>query len=139
MSLITVTPGTTGHKVYRWLPWALLLLTLPLVTRLYTPQHMGWFGTVLAIYALWVLLSKDTGEPIDYAEVRKAFPLDRGRLVVLESEELEKLQPEDSRDVEITRFVDPHEIDHRWYERAYFLGPDGNTKAYFALAAARCG
>ncbi len=26
MSLITVTQGTTGHKVYRWLPWALFAL-----------------------------------------------------------------------------------------------------------------
>jgi DNA end-binding protein Ku len=36
----------------------------------------------------------------------------------------------------VTRFVDPEEIDHRWYERAYWLGPDGNEKAYFAAAAA---
>lgn len=82
------------------------------------------------------LVSADTGEAIEYAQVKKAYPLTRGRLVVLESEELEKLQPDDSRDIEITRFVDPHEIDHRWYERAYYLGPDDSTKAYFAAAAA---
>lgn len=82
------------------------------------------------------LVSADTGEPIEYAEVRKAYPLPRGRLVVLESEELEKLQPDDSRDIEVTRFVDPQEIDHRWYERAYYLGPDDSSQAYFAAAAA---
>jgi DNA end-binding protein Ku len=82
------------------------------------------------------LVSSDTGEPIEYAEVRKAFPLTRGRLVVLESEELEKLEPKDSRDIEITRFVGIGEIDHRWYERAYYLGPDGDTSGYFAAAAA---
>jgi DNA end-binding protein Ku len=82
------------------------------------------------------LISSDTGEAIEYKEVRKAFPLTRGRMVVLEGEELEKLQPKDSRDVEITRFVSSGEIDHRMYDRAYYLGPDGNAKAYFAAAAA---
>jgi len=82
------------------------------------------------------LVSSDSGEPVDYSEVRKAYPITRGRLVVLEDEELEKLEPEDSRDIEISRFVDPSDVDPRWYERAYYLGPDGNAKAYFALAAA---
>lgn len=82
------------------------------------------------------LVSDDTGEPVEYAEVTKAFPVKRGRLVKLEKEELEALEPEESRDIDVTRFVSPDEIDHRWYERAYYLGPDGNAKAYFAAAAA---
>ena len=82
------------------------------------------------------LISSDSGNAVEYAEVKKAFPISRGRLIMLEKEELEKLEPEDSRDIEITRFVDVGDIDHRWYERAYFLGPDGNAKAYFAAAAA---
>jgi DNA end-binding protein Ku len=82
------------------------------------------------------LVSSDSGESIEYTEVRKAFPITRGRMIVLEGEDLEKLQPKDSRDVEITRFVSVGAIDHRWYERAYYLGPDGNEKAYFAAAAA---
>lgn len=82
------------------------------------------------------LVSADSGEEVEYESVRKAFPITRGRLVMLEPEELEKLEPDDSRDIEVTRFVDPAEIDHRWYERAYYLGPDGDQKAYFAAAAA---
>lgn len=82
------------------------------------------------------LVSSDSGETIEYAEVKKAFPLTRGRMVLLEKEELEKLEPKDSRDIEITRFVDLGDIDHRWYERAYYLGPDGDQKGYFAAAAA---
>jgi DNA end-binding protein Ku len=82
------------------------------------------------------LISSDTEEPIEYETVKKAFPIARGRLVLLEKEELEKLEPKDSRDIDVTRFVDSGDIDHRWYERAYYLGPDGNEKAYFAAAAA---
>ncbi|HYI10470.1 MAG TPA: Ku protein [Thermoanaerobaculia bacterium] len=82
------------------------------------------------------LVSADSGDVVEYASVKKAFPLTRGRMVLLEPEDLEKLEPDDSRDVTLTRFVDVGEIDHRWYERAYYLGPDGDAKAYFAVAAA---
>lgn len=82
------------------------------------------------------LVSAESGEVVELESVRKAAPVGRSRLVVLESEELEALAPKESRDIEVTRFVDPHEVDHRWYERAYYLGPDGNAKAYFAAAAA---
>ncbi len=82
------------------------------------------------------LISSESGEEMEYAEVKKAFPVARGRLVLLEKEELEKLEPKDSRDIEITRFVNIGDIDHRSYERAYYLGPDDSSKAYFAAAAA---
>lgn len=82
------------------------------------------------------LVSSGTDDTVDYKEVRKAYPLTRGRMVALEKEELEKLEPEDTRDIQITRFVNPHEIDYRWYDRPYYLGPDGDSKAYFAAAAA---
>ena len=82
------------------------------------------------------LVSSGSGDAVEYSDVRKAYPLTRGRMVALEKEELEKLEPKDSRDIEVTRFVSPSEIDHRWYSRAYYLGPDGNQKAYFAAAAA---
>lgn len=82
------------------------------------------------------LVSSASGDDLDRDEVRKAFPVTRGRMVVLEDEELEQLSPESSRDIEIKRFVDPEQIDHRWYERAYYLGPDGNNAAYFAAAQA---
>lgn len=78
----------------------------------------------------------EEGEVVEYASVRKAVPVSRGRLVSLAKEEIETLQPEDSRDIEITRFVAPSEIDYRWFDRAYWLGPDRSSAAYFAAAAA---
>lgn len=82
------------------------------------------------------MINPETGGEVSSDETKKAYPLGRGRLVLLDEEELEALAPEPSRDIEITRFVDPADIDHRWYERPYYLGPDGNSGAYFALAAA---
>ena len=82
------------------------------------------------------MVSSDTGKPVAKEEVRKAYPLDSARLVRLEPEELESLEPTPSRDIELVRFVKPAEIDHRWYERAYYLGPDGDDASYFAAAEA---
>ncbi len=82
------------------------------------------------------MIDADNGEAVESAAIRKAFPLGRGRLLMLEEQDLEKLEPKESRDIEITRFVDPAQIDHRWYERAYYLGPDGDAKDYFAAASA---
>jgi DNA end-binding protein Ku len=81
-------------------------------------------------------LVDETGDVVEYAKVTKAFPVSRGKLVALAPEELETLEPKDSRDIDVGRFVAPAEIDYRWFERAYWLGPDGNAKAYFAAAAA---
>ena len=82
------------------------------------------------------MVNPESGDPVEFKETQKAYPLGRGRLIKLDAEDLGKLEPEESRDIELTRFVDPADIDHRWYERAYYLGPDGNTADYFALAAA---
>ncbi len=70
------------------------------------------------------------------ADIRRGYPVDSGTLVVLRPEELAELEPEASREIEITRFVAPEAISSPWYSRPYHLGPDGDTEAYFALAEA---
>ena len=82
------------------------------------------------------MVSSTTGEPVEKSSIRKAYPLDGERLVMLDPDELSELEPQPSRSIEILRFVKPEQIDHRWYERAYFLGPDERDDAYFACAAA---
>jgi len=59
-----------------------------------------------------------------------------GRFVLLTDEELESLEPAPSRNIEVTDFVPPEAISQQWYDRPYYLGPDGDEKAYFALAKA---
>ena len=82
------------------------------------------------------MIDSETGDAVESKDIHKASPVGRNRLVMLEDEDLESIAPKDSRDIEITRFVDPDAIDHRWYERAYWLGPDGDASAYFAAAEA---
>ncbi len=82
------------------------------------------------------MVDPTTGEVVPHAEAKKAFPVSRNRFVILDDDDLAELEPEESRDIEVTRFVDVADIDHRWYERAYYLGPDGGNGPYFALAEA---
>lgn len=77
-----------------------------------------------------------TGDEVPYDAIRRGYELEEGVFVILDDEDLESVEPEKSRDIEITRFLDPSVIDHRWYDRPYHLGPDEAKEAYFALADA---
>src|SRR5205823_6326618 len=62
--------------------------------------------------------------------------VDPGTFVILDKEELAQLEPEASREIEVTQFVPPSQIPPEYFDRPYYLGPDGDQAAYFALAAA---
>jgi DNA end-binding protein Ku len=82
------------------------------------------------------MVDPDTGNVVAPADIRRAYPTDDGDLVILDEEELAEATPEPSREITIRRFVAPEKITHQWYDRPYFLGPDEDVDAYFALAAA---
>lgn len=82
------------------------------------------------------MVDPNTGKEIPTDEIQKGYQVEPGLYVILSDEELEKLKPEPSRDIEITRFVSPTRIGSQWYDRPYYLGPDGAVKDYFALAEA---
>jgi DNA end-binding protein Ku len=82
------------------------------------------------------MVSPDSGEEVAKDEIQKGYEIEPGRFVVVTDEELEALEPKPSRDIEIAEFVPPEAISQQWYERPYYLGPDGDVKGYFALVDA---
>lgn len=78
--------------------------------------------------------------PADGREVRpdeivRGFEVGPEEYVVVESEELDALAPERSREIDLRRFVPAGSIPPLYFERAYFLTPAGETtKAYRLLA-----
>jgi DNA end-binding protein Ku len=59
-----------------------------------------------------------------------------GEYVVVTDEELEALEPEKSRDIDLRLFVNADAIDPVYFERSFFLAPAGDsTKAYHLLVA----
>ncbi|HKN82653.1 MAG TPA: Ku protein [Pyrinomonadaceae bacterium] len=82
------------------------------------------------------MVDPDSGEEVPAEEIRKGYEIEPGKYVILTEEDLEKLQPPPSRDIEIVEFVPQTKISQQWYERPYYAGPDGDEKEYFALVEA---
>ncbi|MDX6611640.1 MAG: end-binding protein Ku [Blastocatellia bacterium] len=82
------------------------------------------------------MVNPDNGDEVAAEEIQKGYEIEPGKFVLLEDEELEALQPKPSREIDVAEFVPPEAISQQWFERPYYLAPDGDEKAYFALAEA---
>ncbi|HEY8520730.1 MAG TPA: Ku protein [Gammaproteobacteria bacterium] len=82
------------------------------------------------------MVDPETDRPVPREQIRKGLEVDKQVYVLLTDEELAALEPEPSRDIHIEQVVRRGEVDERWFDRPYYLGPDGDEQGYFALAAA---
>lgn len=82
------------------------------------------------------MVDSETGKEVAPEDIRKGAEIRQGVYVLLEEEELARLDPEPSRIVTVERLLDRNEVRHPWYDRPYYLGPDGDGKAYWSLAGA---
>ena len=72
---------------------------------------------------------------LDWDEIVRGYEVEKDEYVVVTDEELERLAPEKTRDIDLRRFVPTSDVDPMYFERAYYLTPAGNsTKAYRLLA-----
>jgi DNA end-binding protein Ku len=79
--------------------------------------------------------SEDTGKDLGAEQMVRGYEIDKGKFVVVTDEELERLAPEKSRDIDLRRFVNKDDIPPLLFDRGYFLVPEGGTdKAYRLLA-----
>jgi DNA end-binding protein Ku len=67
--------------------------------------------------------------PVEGDDVARGVALDDERFVLLSEDELASIEPDASRDIEILRVVPPGAVDEAWYDRPYWLGPDGEDEA----------
>jgi DNA end-binding protein Ku len=79
-------------------------------------------------------VDRETGEEVPYENLVKGYELTRDRYVVLTPDELDALDPEKTRSIDIEDFVEESEIDPLFYDHPYYLVPDkGAAKAYGLL------
>jgi DNA end-binding protein Ku len=79
--------------------------------------------------------SEKTGRDLDPDELVRGYEIEKERYVIVTDEELDRLAPEKSRDIDLRRFVPADSVPPRYFERGYFLSPaGGSTKAYKLLA-----
>ncbi|MEL6519435.1 MAG: Ku protein [Pseudomonadota bacterium] len=62
---------------------------------------------------------------IERSDLVKGYQFEKDKYVVIEKEELESIQIESNKTIEIEGFVDASEIDNLYLDSPYFLGPDG--------------
>lgn len=82
------------------------------------------------------MINPDSGDEVTNEEIQKGFEVESGTFVILGQKELESLEPKASREIEVERFLPPAAIPPEFYDRPYYLGPDGDAANYFALAEA---
>ena len=71
-------------------------------------------------------VAEGSDKEVDRSKMVKGYEFEKGRYVELTPEELEAVQPEQSKAIEVEDFVNLADIDPLFYERTYYLAPDGN-------------
>jgi DNA end-binding protein Ku len=80
---------------------------------------------------------KDTGKHVDPEDIVRGFEIEKGKYVPLEDEDLDRVDVELTRTIDICDFVDLEEIDPIYFRKTYYLLPqDGSEKPYLLLVRA---
>src|SRR6266478_1859311 len=58
-------------------------------------------------------------------DIVKGYEFEKGRYVVIEDEDIEKVRVESTRVINLEKFTDEDDIDPIYLERPYYLAPDG--------------
>jgi DNA end-binding protein Ku len=81
-------------------------------------------------------VDEKTGREVDYDAIVKGFERTKGKMVLLDSDELNAAAPKQTRTIEIEDFVDLEDIDPIYYNSTYYVAPrsgEGADKAYVLL------
>jgi DNA end-binding protein Ku len=80
-------------------------------------------------------VNERTGQEVPADKIVKGYDLGGGEYVILTEEEIAAAEPEKSKLIEITDFVDLDEIDPIYFRASYYLAPEGEAanKAYALL------
>jgi DNA end-binding protein Ku len=83
-------------------------------------------------------VAEKTGKEVDSEDIQLGYEMSKGELVVVDPGELDELRPRTTRTIDISDFVDLAEVDPVYYNRTYWLAPDGEaaSRAYRLLGAA---
>jgi DNA end-binding protein Ku len=71
------------------------------------------------------MVDVETGRVVGKENKGRGYELSNGQYVEIEPEELEALEIESTHTIDIDKFVPEEDIDKRYYERPYYIVPDG--------------
>ncbi len=71
---------------------------------------------------------------VERNELKKGFEVAKGRFVIVEDEEIQKIAPQSSETMEILEFVKESDVDPIYFDSSYFMVPEeAGKKAYELL------
>jgi DNA end-binding protein Ku len=79
--------------------------------------------------------SEKTERELDADQMVRGYEITKDKYVVVTDEELERLAPEKTRDIDLKRFVPEDSIPPVYFERGYFLTPAGSSEQAYKLLA----
>jgi DNA end-binding protein Ku len=83
------------------------------------------------------LINSRTNEVVPREEIVKGYEFAKGQYVLFEPEELKALEATATHTVDIVEFLKAEQVERRYLEKVYYLGPDkGGARAYKLLSQA---
>jgi len=69
----------------------------------------------------------ETGEPVERGDIVKGYQYEKGQYVLLDKEDLDALQIESTRILDLKSFVDRTSVNELFVETPYYVYPEGKT------------
>ncbi len=72
-------------------------------------------------------VDSETGEVVPREHTTRGYEVAKGQYLIVEDEELDAVQIESTRTIDIDQFVPKTEIDERYIDSPYYIAPDGQV------------
>lgn len=79
------------------------------------------------------MVCSEDGEVVPNEEIAKGYEVTSDEFIVIEPDELDFLEPQASRRIDVMEFVNIRQVDERYLDRTYYLGPDNDDQLYVNL------
>lgn len=89
--------------------------------------HFNQFQSGTSDRIRYKRVNERTGEEVPYAEITKGVEVEDGEYVILDPSEIETVEQGQTRTIEVTDFVDLEEIDPIYFQKSYYLAPQGKS------------
>jgi len=72
-------------------------------------------------------VDSETGEVVPRENIARGYEVGKGQYLIIEDDEIEAVEVESTRTIEIDQFLPRSEIDDRYIDSPYYIAPDGEV------------
>jgi DNA end-binding protein Ku len=72
-------------------------------------------------------VDSETGDVVPREDTARGYEVAKGQYLIVEDQEIDAVQIESTRTIEIDQFVPRSEIDDRYIDSPYYIAPDGKV------------